>query len=140
MFDSFKRPKRVKNSVGTAYPLIAMYCRDENGKLDERLFEDEFAIAYIFGMVSFNINMMGIKNPTEAGLIINGAFEILFEDKANQIMAYCSNQLDSPDKVFSSIVNIATKELTEFRTAIMQYGKNTEAKLHIQKHLSEFYT
>jgi hypothetical protein len=140
MFDSFKRPKRIQEVIGTAYPLISMYCRDENGRLDERLYEDEFALAYIYGMVAFNLNMIGVKDNDETGFILMGAFDILFDGKGHQILDHCNNRLNSKDAKFTSIFFTAMDELSRIRADIMKLGDKAEAKSSIQKYLNENYS
>ena len=114
MFNLFKtkgRLKTVQNIVQLFYAALFDLLDMDKGKLPDKLKDDFFIIAYIYGVIGFVSIVSHIDNERQKGLLIYDVFEKLFPDYGKEITEKCNQLVTNDDKQFLSIFNKAISEI-----------------------------
>ena len=72
-------------------------------KLAEKLLTDKFALGYIFGVAGAGLQVFGVSEAEERGLVLIAVFDSLFLENGLEIQNKCIDWAKKKDKLFFTI-------------------------------------
>ncbi len=114
MFNFLKTKKRIKavqKITQIIYSALFSLLDLENGNLQEKLKDDSFIIAYIYGISAFMTISFRIDNVRQKGFLIYEVYEKIFPEYGKEITERCNKLIADNDNQFLSIVNKAISEI-----------------------------
>lgn len=101
---------RLKKSVGVCLVSVA----DEDGELISDISDDDFVLAYIFGMVLANLESMGkAKDTRVAALALRQTFENLF-GQGQKLAELCAALAKRDDEDFKHAAHLGYSDVRKF--------------------------
>lgn len=106
-----RRIKTVQNITQIIYSALFGLLDFDKGKLPEKLKDDFFIIAYIYGMTAFMTIPSRIEDVRQKGFLIYEVYENLFPKCGKEITEKCNKLVTDNDTQFLSIVKKAISEI-----------------------------
>jgi len=128
------RPNKIYAATGAIKPLLDIYCLNDDGIIDDKVYSDDHLIAYVYGIITSNIHYMGTKDPTESGQILIDSFNEIFKDKGVSLICYCNTKIASNDPIFKTSIFTALKDMESLASGTVSPANFRPAILdHLQK-------
>ena len=106
-----RRIKTVQNITQIIYSALFGLLDLDKGKLPEKLKDDFFIVAYIYGITAFMTIPSCIDDVRQKGFLIYEVYENLFPKLAKKLLKDVMNLVTDNDTQFISIVNKAISEI-----------------------------
>ena len=110
MFQRFRAARKLRKADLAAKRIVSFVApclfqaADANGGLDPKVQDDEFVLAYIYGMLASYIETDNVTDQEEQGYVVSQVFENLFPGRGKRLTEVCSSRLDADDTTFMTYV------------------------------------
>jgi hypothetical protein len=132
VFEFLKSANRLWNADRPAKQIVSLlasslhFARDSSGRLDPKIQNDEFVLAYIFGVICACLKPLGVTEEEEMAILVRQVYKDIFPNNGQGLAEVCSLKAVQKDRAFMKNVDVA---YTEMKTVFSSGGKNIPKSL-----------
>src|SRR5580658_5384494 len=106
------KARKAADGLVRGFNIIHIYCRN-SAELNKKVRSDEFIIAYIYAVLTLQMDMLGMTDPEVVSYTLIECFGRIFPGAGRSLFLLCMTRVQEGNREFNQVFTDATRDELE---------------------------